>query len=124
MPIRTSQHHHARHALLVCLTIITAACGAADTRTALKRIDPTALRDPVQNLARDLLVPGAVVILQTPDGDFLYSYGVTSYRGSTPTNFDQHVRVGSITKTMTATIILQLVQEGKINLEDPVSKYW
>ncbi|NKV12644.1 serine hydrolase [Rhodococcus hoagii] len=35
----------------------------------------------------------------------------------------EHVRIGSNTKTMTGTVILQLVQEGKIKLDDPVSKF-
>ena len=34
-----------------------------------------------------------------------------------------HYRIGSNTKPMTATIILQLVQEGKLALDDPISKY-
>ena len=34
-----------------------------------------------------------------------------------------HYRIGSITKTMTATVILQLAQEGKLSLDDPISKY-
>jgi D-alanyl-D-alanine carboxypeptidase len=33
------------------------------------------------------------------------------------------MRIGSITKTMTATVILQLVDRGKLRLDDPVSKY-
>ena len=32
-------------------------------------------------------------------------------------------RIGSITKTFTATILMQLVEEGKIKLDDPVEKY-
>jgi D-alanyl-D-alanine carboxypeptidase len=34
-----------------------------------------------------------------------------------------HVRIGSNTKTWTGTVILQLVQEGKLTLDDPVSTY-
>ena len=34
-----------------------------------------------------------------------------------------HYRIGSVTKSMTATIILQLVQEGRLTLDDPVNKY-
>ena len=34
-----------------------------------------------------------------------------------------HYRIGSITKTMTATVVWQLVQEGKVSLDDPISKY-
>ena len=37
--------------------------------------------------------------------------------------FDDHFRIGSITKTFTGTVILQLVDEGKLKLDDPVSKY-
>jgi len=39
------------------------------------------------------------------------------------TRSPQLALVGSITKTMTATVILQLVQEGKLSLDDPISKY-
>jgi hypothetical protein len=34
-----------------------------------------------------------------------------------------HFQVGSNTKTMTATVILQLVQEGKLRLDEPVAKH-
>ena len=34
-----------------------------------------------------------------------------------------HTRVGSITKTMTATVILQLIDEGKISFDDVIDKY-
>jgi D-alanyl-D-alanine carboxypeptidase len=36
---------------------------------------------------------------------------------------DDHFRIGSNTKTMTGTVLLQLAQEGRIGLDDPVSKY-
>ena len=32
-------------------------------------------------------------------------------------------RIGSITKTFTATVLMQLVEEGKVKLDDPVEKY-
>lgn len=34
-----------------------------------------------------------------------------------------HTRIGSITKTMTGTVILQLVQDGKLSFEDTIDKY-
>lgn len=40
-----------------------------------------------------------------------------------PTDQPQHVRVGSISKTFAATLIMQLVAEGRIGLDDPVEKY-
>ncbi|MET4584980.1 serine hydrolase domain-containing protein [Pseudarthrobacter sp. PvP022] len=41
--------------------------------------------------------------------------------GDDPVTPSDHVRIGSITKTWTTTVILQLVQEGKIKLNDPVA---
>lgn len=35
--------------------------------------------------------------------------------------YDVQYRIGSITKTMTAVLVLQLVREGRIGLDDPVS---
>ena len=40
-----------------------------------------------------------------------------------PMSIDDHFRIGSNTKTMTSTVILQLVQEGKLSLDDPISKF-
>ena len=36
---------------------------------------------------------------------------------------DDHFRIGSITKTFTATLLLILADEKKLGLDDPVSKY-
>ena len=90
---------------------------------ALNPIDAPSLQRTVETLAKDMLVPGAVVILKTPRGDFSTRYGVNAYKGTAPTGFDQHIRIGSNTKTWIGTVILQQVQEGRLKLDDPVSKY-
>ena len=69
------------------------------------------------------MVPGAAMMIRTPDGEVTATYGTTQLGGSVPVSLDDHVRVGSNTKPWMATVILQLVQEGKIALTDPVSKY-
>jgi D-alanyl-D-alanine carboxypeptidase len=48
----------------------------------------------------------------------------TSLTGAnSPPRADTHFRIASNTKTMTAAVIVLLAQEGKLNLDDPVSKY-
>src|SRR5207237_1043950 len=42
---------------------------------------------------------------------------------TTPPRADTHFRIASNTKTMTAAVIVMLAQEGKLNFDDPVSKY-
>jgi len=101
-----------------------AAHGAGGSDAALQAVDTAAMQRTVETLAKDMQVPGAVVIVKTPKGDFSTAYGVTTYKGSTPTAFDQKIRVGSVTKSWVGTVILQQVQEGKLALTDPVAKHW
>ncbi|GAA2250564.1 serine hydrolase domain-containing protein [Streptomyces amakusaensis] len=51
------------------------------------------------------------------------SAGVADRRGGAPADPDGRFRIGSITKTFTATVVLQLVGEGRIGLEDPVETH-
>lgn len=102
---------------------VSIACGGGDDHPALQTIDSGRLQATVVEIAREQLVPGVVVLLRTPKGDFTSTYGVNSYRGSTPTSADQHFHVGSITKTWTSTVILQQVQDGLLQLGDPIAKY-
>jgi CubicO group peptidase (beta-lactamase class C family) len=55
------------------------------------------------------------------DGSVVWrgSYGAAAVPGHDP--FDVQYRIGSITKTMTAVLVLQLVRDGRIGLDDPAS---
>lgn len=90
---------------------------------ALKPIDQAALQSMVTTAAKDLLVPGAVVLLRTPQRDFAVNFGTTCLGKTTPPGANTHFRIASNTKTMTAAVVMQLAQEGKLSLGDPVSKY-
>ena len=89
----------------------------------LKQIDQAALQAMLDNTAKELLIPGAVILLRTPQGEFTVTYGTTLLGATTPPRADTHFAVASNTKTMTAALIMQLAQENKLSLDDPVSKY-
>jgi D-alanyl-D-alanine carboxypeptidase len=91
--------------------------------TSLKPFDPAALQGVVEATAKELLLPGAMVLLRTPQGDFAFGYGATELGGTTSPRADTHFRAASNTKTMTAAVIMLLAQEGKLRFDDPVSKY-
>jgi len=91
--------------------------------SALKPIDPAALQATLDATAKELLIPGAVVLLRTPQGEFAITYGTTMLGAESPPHADTYFRAASNTKTMTAAVILQLAQEGKLSVEDTVSKY-
>jgi CubicO group peptidase (beta-lactamase class C family) len=52
------------------------------------------------------------------------SYGYRDQEGRTPATSDTVYRIGSITKQFTALMLLQLVEQGKVKLSDPVEKYF
>ena len=125
-PPRLSFRH--RPGAAVCgtaaaLWLATCGVGALAQSALPAPLDRAALQAVLDSTAKTLLVPGAVVVLRTPEGNLTLHHGSTAYKGSVPTAADQHIRVGSNTKTWTATVILQQVQEGKLRLDDPVSKY-
>ncbi len=69
------------------------------------------------------MVPGALVLLRTPQGEFVITYGTTLLGATSSPRVDTYFRIASNTKTMTAALIMQLAQENKLRLDDPVSKY-
>ncbi|MDH6194887.1 D-alanyl-D-alanine carboxypeptidase [Mycobacterium frederiksbergense] len=111
-----------RIALAAVLTFAFVGCSAPAT-PALNTIDPVAFQSAVENAANKLQVPGALVLLQTPQGTFTAKVGTTELGKKTPPQPDTHFRIASNTKTMTAALILLLAQDGKLTLDDPISAY-
>ena len=91
--------------------------------TGLKPINPVALQTMVDVTARELMLPGAVVLLRTPQGDFTAAYGTTQLGTTNRPGAGTYFRIASNTKTMAAAVIVQLAQEGKLKFSDPISKY-
>jgi D-alanyl-D-alanine carboxypeptidase len=82
------------------------------------------LQPRLEQLARDMLVTGALVEVRSPElGDWTKTIGTQTFRGPDPVLVADHVRIGSVTKTWTGTVVLQLVDEGKLRLDDPIAKY-
>jgi len=62
--------------------------------------------------------PGAVLSLQSPDWTYDRAAGVADLDSGNPISCDMAFQIGSNTKMMTATVILQLQEEGALSLED------
>jgi CubicO group peptidase (beta-lactamase class C family) len=66
---------------------------------------------------------GAVLVVEG-DGILLNrGYGSANLEWSIPNAPDVEFRLGSLTKQFTATLILLLQQDGKLSINDPVSRY-
>lgn len=68
-------------------------------------------------------IPGAMVGIWGPDGNYVKVAGVADTATKAPMETDFYHRIGSVTKTFTVTALLQLVDEGKFGLDDPISQY-
>ncbi|MDE5421524.1 beta-lactamase family protein [Ancylomarina sp. DW003] len=67
---------------------------------------------------------GAVSILKNGNEFFTKAIGYASIELNKKNNSETKFRIGSISKTFTATIILQLADEGKLSLNDFLNQYF
>ena len=81
------------------------------------------LQNKVDELAKELDVPGAAVGVVI-DGEEHYAFaGVTSVEHPLPVDETTLFQFGSTGKTYTATAVMRLVEQGKVDLDAPVITY-
>ncbi len=123
-----------RSAVVVgALLLVSAGCSATaeDTGQASASASAAALPAEVgaqfQQVLDDTLVefnaPGVQAGVWTDEGVWTGSAGVAKQGTDEPITPASHTRIGSITKTMTATVILQLIDEGKLSFDDVLDEY-
>ncbi|MGG2065455.1 serine hydrolase domain-containing protein [Bacillus sp. S14(2024)] len=83
-------------------------------------------RNSIKQAMRDTLQFGFPGILaKTSEGGKTWGYaaGVANLSTKKPMKTDFRFRVGSVTKTFTATVVLQLAGENRLNLDAPLEKW-
>ncbi|MFF4847944.1 serine hydrolase domain-containing protein [Streptomyces sp. NPDC001194] len=82
------------------------------------------LDDAVLKVMSQAKIPGVMVSLSAPGkGSYVRAFGVADKATGRPIATDMYMRIGSETKTFTVTALLQLVDQGKVKLDDPIGKY-
>ncbi|MER6998817.1 serine hydrolase domain-containing protein [Streptomyces sp. NPDC000410] len=77
----------------------------------------------VEGTAQEYGTPGVAVGVWADGQEFYACHGVTSVENPLPVDRDTLFQLGSVTKTHTATAVMRLVEEGRIDLDAPVRKY-
>jgi D-alanyl-D-alanine carboxypeptidase len=78
----------------------------------------------VQHVMREADVPGVTVGVWTPgQRDYVRSFGVANKATGQKMSRDLYMRIGSEPKTFTVTAVLQLVDQGRVGLDDAVGRY-
>jgi D-alanyl-D-alanine carboxypeptidase len=123
----------------VLLLIYSAGCGekkdTGDKDTDTLSVKGTASQFPGETIARldsvlnhamlEDSIPGVAGGIWIPGkGEWTFTKGVSNIETKSERNLDDIIRIGSITKTFTATVILQLCDEGKIALNDTLDRYF
>lgn len=82
-----------------------------------------AMDQKVDSYLRGKNFQGAVLIAKQGKVLFSRGYGFANAEHNIPNSPKTVFRLGSITKQFTAVAILQLQEQGKLNTQDPISKY-
>jgi D-alanyl-D-alanine carboxypeptidase len=115
--------------LTVTIICLSGACAAQDQHSdaAPVHLSESELISVVrQKLAQDTAsdhFAGAVLIAHNGKPVFAEAYGLADRENNIPNTLKTRFRLGSLNKVFTAVATLQLVQQGKLGLDDPVGKY-
>jgi D-alanyl-D-alanine carboxypeptidase len=104
----------------------SASSGGAET-TITERHQPAyagTLQRQIPRLMKANAIPGVVVLIKSPSrGNWSRAFGTAVIGEHVPMSLRDSFRIGSNTKTMTSTVILQLAQDHKLKLNDSISKF-
>jgi CubicO group peptidase (beta-lactamase class C family) len=81
------------------------------------------LSDFVETTSKKFNIPGVAVGVWADGKEISACHGVTSVDNPLPIDQDTLFIVASVTKTFTATTLMRLVAEGKVELNAPVRRY-
>ncbi|HEX6990215.1 MAG TPA: serine hydrolase domain-containing protein [Bacillota bacterium] len=82
-----------------------------------------ALAQRIDELMDEHRIPGVAAGLVVDGREQVITRGVTSVENPLPVTGDTLFQIGSTTKTVTATALMRLEEEGRVDLEAPVRRY-
>jgi CubicO group peptidase (beta-lactamase class C family) len=86
-------------------------------------MDFSGLREEVEERARKYLVPGAQLVIDRPGETVSIAVGTAGHGTGPAVTGDSRFPVGSVTKAFTATLAMQLVADGDLALDIPLTEY-
>lgn len=117
-----------RRSASVLLTFLSLFSGLAMTQDSVPTL-PADLRGKIDQAVHETLaktgVPSAsVAIVKNGQVAYVHAYGKAKLDPATPATPAMRYSIGSISKQFTAAAVMMLVEEGKLGLDDKVSKYF
>jgi len=116
------RHFAVLGALLACLATAALVAAAAPAKpTAATGGRTAALQNDLDALVA-AGAPGAILLVRNGNHTTRLTAGLADVRSKRPMRAADHFRIASVTKSYTASVVLQLVAEGKLALGDSVER--
>ena len=115
-------------ALLIAAALACSSCGTQESKPeGVFSLSPE-LRQELERILDEVMsengIPGAVMGVWVPgEGSWVEAKGLADVEAEEAMDIADKVRIGSLTKTFLATVILQLVDEGGMGLDDPLQDF-
>jgi D-alanyl-D-alanine carboxypeptidase len=110
--------------LALILVFASTAPASAAAKPSVDRATAKRLSVAVDKELRRQVLPGAIVgVKRDGRAPWIVARGLANLQTRRPMRTDEHVRIGSVTKAFVTTLLLRLVQEGRLSLDAPISRY-
>ncbi|AOI67778.1 class C beta-lactamase [Burkholderia territorii] len=114
------------NAIRIAATLFVAACAAATAGRAAaatqEEIHDTVTRH-VAPLMKRFAIPGMAIGVVADGKPYVFDYGVMSTQTRAPVTADTLFEIGSVSKTLTATLAADAQEGGELSLADRAGKY-
>lgn len=133
--MRTEEREAGHIRVPAALTFVSACCllltmtpqpgyaATAGQATLKARLEQVAKSHTTGNTSMGNAFMGTVLVTMGDDMLLNKGYGKANLAWNIPNSPDARFRLGSLTKQFTAALILLLQEDGKLRIQDPVSKY-
>src|SRR5262249_50194749 len=106
-----------------CFRNVERECSTSASSGKANHMSHDTLSEFVEATATRFGIPGVAAAVWEDSRETYACYGVTSVENPLPVDQDTLFLLGSITKSYTATALMHLVAEGRVDLESPVRRY-
>lgn len=117
------RHHFVVIALV--FLVLAVSSGAHAERLYLTKEVTHQLDEKIAQQMEEMKLPGVAVVISVPgEEEYTFVKGKANLATERARNINDQFRIGSITKTFTATAVLQLIDQGKLSRGDTLSTWY
>lgn len=95
----------------------------AESPSTISQLPHSQLQEVLESGVEVGEMPGAVMAISTPQGSWVGASGLSNREKKTPMQPKDRFAIASISKTFVAVVVLQLVEEGELDLEERIDAY-